>query len=263
MDNHVDFDGDKMKKQLFALFSLLCLTACAGTEPKIKGFTHETFIANDVALTGQVKEIKAGHKLRVYIDANATTKGIFFKRAALPYPVAAKLAEKDSYPYILYLNRPCYFVRDKACTPQVWENGRYMPEVIEEMRQALLRIQAKYHIPEFEFVGYDGGAAVALLLSTRIKNTPTKVYTVGGILNTEQYAILIDEQLLPESLNPATEGFSLSNIPQVHLVGGKDKQVPLSLTKDYVRRIPNPVSMKIKSYPSADHFNWQQFKIEY
>ena len=36
MDNHVDFDGDKMKKQLFALFSLLCLTACAGTEPKIK-----------------------------------------------------------------------------------------------------------------------------------------------------------------------------------------------------------------------------------
>ena len=262
MDNDFNFDGDKMKK-IFLLFTLLILTACAPSEPKIKGFTSQTFLANDIELSGQVKEIKPGQKLRVYIDGNARTTGFFKKRPTLDYPIAAELAQKDKYPYILYLNRPCYFIDNEKCSPEVWEAGRYLPEIVEEMRQALLRIQAKYRIPEFEFVGYDGGAAIALLLATRIKNTPIKVYTVGGILNTIQYAVLIDENLHPETLNPASEGFSLSNIPQVHFVGAKDKQVPLALTKDYVSRVPNPVSMQVKSYPSADHFNWVKFKIEY
>ena len=250
-------------KKIFVLFTLLILAACAPSEPKIKGFTSQTFLANDIQLSGQVKEIKAGEKLRVYIDGNATTSGIFKKRASLDHPVAAQLAQKDKYPYILYLNRPCYFFEDERCVPEVWESGRYLPEIVEEMRQALLRLQTKYRIPEFEFVGYDGGAAIALLLSTRMKNTPIKVYTVSGILDTAQHALLMDEELHPATLNPASEGFSLSNVPQVHLVGAKDKQFPLSLTKDYVKRVPNPVSMQVKSYPSADHFNWAKFKIEY
>ncbi len=262
MDNDFNADGDRMKK-IFILLTLLFLSACVSGEPKINGFTSQEFIAKDIKLTGQVKEIKAGHKLRVYIDGNATTKGIFKEKTSLGYPVAAQLAQKDKYPYILYLNRPCYFSKDARCTSLAWEEGKYLPEIIEEMRQALLRIQAKYHIPEFEFIGYDGGAAVALLLATRIKGTPVSVYTVSGILNTEQYALLMDEKLHRDTLNPASEGFSLSNIPQVHFVGGKDKQVPLALTKDYVKRVRNPVSMQIKSYPSADHFNWQQFKMEY
>ena len=262
MDGDSNFNGDKMKK-LFVLFTLLILAACAPSEPRIKGFSSETFLANDIQLSGQVKEIKHGEKLRVYIDGNARTTGFFKKRATLDYPVAAKLAQKDKYPYILYLNRPCYFIEDERCTPEAWESGRYLPEIIEEMRQALLQIKTKYRIPEFEFVGYDGGAAIALLLATRIKNMPIKVYTIAGILDTAQYALLTDEKLHPETLNPASEGFSLSNIPQVHLVGAKDKQIPLSLTKDYAKRVPNPVLMQIKSYPSADHFNWANFKIEY
>ena len=262
VDNDFDFNGDKMKK-LFILFALLILVACAPSEPKIKGFTSQTFLADKIELSGQVKEIKPGQKLRVYIDGDARTTGFFKKRPTLDYPVAAELAQKDKYPYILYLNRPCYFTENEACTPEAWESGRYLPEIVDEMRMVLLKIQAKYRIPEFEFVGYDGGAAIALLLATRIKNTPIKVYTVGGILNTTQYALLTDEILHPETLNPAAEGFSLSNIPQVHLVGAKDKQVPLFLTEDYVKRVPNPVSMQVKSYLSADHFNWVNFKIQY
>lgn len=263
MDNYFDFDGDKMKK-LFILFALLILAGCAPSEPRIKGFKSQTFFANKIQLSGQVKEIKPGQKLRVYIDGNARTTGLFKKRPTLDYPVAAELAQKDKYPYILYLNRPCYFMDNKLCTPEVWEAGRYLPEIVEEMTEALMRIQAKYRIPEFELVGYDGGAAIALLLSTRIKNTPVKVYTVAGILNTAHYALLADEDLHPDSLNPASEGFSLSNIPQVHFVGELDKQVPATLIKtDYVKRIPNPVLMQIKSYPSANHFNWAKFKIEY
>ena len=262
LDNYFNFDGNKMKKILFVLM-LVILSACAGQEPNIKGFSRQKFIAQNIELTGQVKEIKAGQKLRVYIDGNAKTTGLFKKKTALPNPVAAQLAQKDKYPYVLYLNRPCYFSDNSVCTPPAWEEGRYLPEIIEEMKVALLRLQQKYKIPEFELVGYDGGAAIALLLANRMKGIPVKVYTIAGILNTEQYALLMDEPLHSDTLNPAKEAFMLSYIPQVHLVGGKDKQVPMVLTKDYTKRVKKPISMQVKSYPSADHFNWAQFKIEY
>ena len=262
MDNNFNFNGAKMKKILF-LFICLFLVSCTSGEPKIKGFKKQSFIANEIELSGQVKEIKAGKKLRVYIDADAKTKGFFKQKTTLPYPVAAQLAQKDKYPYIIYLNRPCYFSNNPICTPQVWEDGRFLPEVVDEMKSALLRIQAKYQIPEFEFIGYDGGAAMALLLASRIKGIPIKVYTISGILNTTQYALLMDEVLHQDSLNPATETFSLAHIPQVHFVGGKDKQVPLALTKDFTKKISKPYSLQVKSYPSADHFNWAQFKMEY
>ena len=262
LDNYINFNGNKMKKILIILlFSVL--TACATSEPQIKGFTKQKFIAQNIELTGQVKEIKAGQKLRIYIDGNATTTGLFKKKTALKNPVAAQLAQKDKYPYILYLNRPCYFSNNAVCTPIAWKEGRYLPEIIEEMKAALLRLQQKYKISEFELVGYDGGAAIALLLATRIKGIPIKVYTIAGILNTEQYALLMDEVLHKDSLNPAKEAFMLSYIPQVHFVGGKDKQVPLFLTKDYTKKVSKPVSMQVKSYPSADHFNWAQFKMDF
>jgi hypothetical protein len=73
----------------------------------------------------------------------------------------------------------------------------------------------------------------------------------------------MDELLHADTLNPAEETFQLSYIPQVHFVGGKDKQVPLVLTNDYTKRISKPISLQVKSYPSADHFNWAQFKIEF
>ena len=262
MDDNINLNGSKMKKVFFILI-LAFLTACTTSEPKIKGFSKQKFLAQNIELTGQVKEIKAGKKLRVYIDGNATTDGIFKKKTALKNPVAAHLAQKDKYPYVLYLNRPCYFSDNSLCTPITWEEGRYLPEIIDEMKAALVRLQQKYKIPEFEFVGYDGGAAVALLLANRMKGTPVKVYTVAGILNTEQYALLMDEPLHTDTLNPAKETFQLSYIPQVHFVGGKDKQVPLVLTKDYTKRISKPVSLQVKSYPSADHFNWAQFKMEF
>ena len=261
VDNRRNVNGDKMKKFVFLIFTLL-IVGCASA-PAPKGFTKQEFPAKTLKLTGYVKKIKAGEKLRVYIDGNASTVGIFNKSTKLAHPVAAELAQKDPYPYILYLNRPCYF-DDKTpqCQPVVWEQGKYVPEVVDEIKSALDRLQNKYTLSELELVGYDGGAAIALLVATRIKSIPVSVYTFGGILDTKKYALLTDEELYSDSLKPVYESYLVARIPQVHFVGGKDKQTPLFLAKDFAKKIKQPVSLKIKSYPSADHFNWAMFKIE-
>ena len=70
---------------------LVILSACATKEPKIKGFSRQTFIAQNIELTGQVKDIKAGQKLRVYIDGNAQTAGFLKKQTHLRLHIWKKL----------------------------------------------------------------------------------------------------------------------------------------------------------------------------
>jgi len=253
-------------KKWIILFFALSLNGCVSTAPKIDGFQENSYSGDFLQLTGLEKNIQVGKKLRVYIDGNARTGGLFTQRAVLDYPVAAQLAKKDKSPSVLYLNRPCYFAQNKLCKTELWEEGRYEIGVIDEMLNVLLKIAEKYHISDFELVGYDGGAAVALLLATRLsghKINVTKVITIAGILDTDRYALLTDEKLAENSLNPADEVFALSKIPQLHFVGALDKQVPASLVKLFHKKLLKPISFEVRTYPSADHYNWSNFKMDY
>lgn len=253
-------------KKIYFLFALLLLSACASEAPSINGFERKTYRAHHLNLTGQEKNIRAGQKVRVYIDGNATTGGWFSKKTVLDNPVAAKLAQKDKSKSILYLDRPCYFSSDEICSPAIWEEGKYTPEVIDEVVYALSNFAEKHKIPEYELVGYDGGAAIALLVAPRLNSKKvqvSKVVTIAGILDTEQYALSRDEELHEASLNPAREGFSLSSIPQHHIVGALDKKTPSFYAEQFKKVVRNPVSFKVESYASADHDNWAKFKMKY
>ena len=140
-------------KKIYFLLGLLLLSACASKAPEIDGFKRQTYLGKDnFFLSGQEKNLKMGEKLRVYFDGNATTGGLFTKRAVLEHPVAAQLAQKDKAESILYLDRPCYFSDDDRCKPITWEEGKYAPEIVDQIVFALWNIAQKYHIPEFELM---------------------------------------------------------------------------------------------------------------
>ena len=254
-------------RKIFIVFVLLFLVGCVSNVPKMSGFTEKTYQGNDeFSLSGMEKNVKIGEKLRVYIDGDAKTGGLFAQKAVLEYPVAAELALKDTSPSILYLNRPCYFSDDEKCQPVVWKEGRYNPEIIDEMVFVLQNFVQKYHIPEIELVGYDGGAAVALLVASRLYNKKinvSKVITIAGILDTQHYASLTGEDLHSAALNPAREVYTLAKIPQLHIVGALDKKTPVSLVKVFKKKLGKATSFKVESYESADHYNWAKFKINY
>ncbi len=253
-------------KKIYFLFVLLLLSACASKAPDIDGFERKNYHADYLTLTGQEKNIKPGEKVRVYIDGNASTRGLFNKETVLENPVAAQLAQKDKTKSILYLDRPCYFSNDNMCKPAIWKEGKYLPEVIDEVVAALYNFADKHKIPEYELVGYDGGAAVALLVATRLNSKKvkvSKVITIAGILDTEQYARSNDESLHEACLNPAREGYSLSKIPQLHIVGALDKKTPAFYVQQFKNIMRNPVSFKVESYASANHDNWAKIKMKY
>ena len=255
-----------MKKICFLFALLLLVSACASKAPGLDGFERKTYRGHTLTLTGQEKNIRPGQKVRVYFDGNATTGGWFSKKTVLDNPVAAKLAQKDKSKSILYLDRPCYFSSDDMCSPVIWEEGKYTPEVIDEVVYALLNFADKHKIPEYELVGYDGGAAIALLVAPRLNSKKvqvSKVITIAGILDTEQYARSKDEELHEASLNPTRESYSLATIPQHHIVGALDKKTPSFYAEQFKKALRNPVSFKVESYASADHDNWAKFKMKY
>ena len=252
-----------MKKFLLCSAFALLLTACASTA-KMEGFTYQPVKTRNVTLATWRKDVKPFKKLRIYIDGNAHTTGLTTKRPQMYADVAMQLAQKDTFPSIAYLGRPCYFIEQDVCKPIVWEEGKYAPEVVDEMKDVIQSWQKKYNLKEIEFVGYDGGAAFALSLPTRLTNVKvTRVVTIAGILDTKTDAMYRDEDIMLDSVNPANELYLLSGIPQIHYVGGKDKVVPMVFTQNFVKKLPNPVSVQIKRVPNADHENWAQFKLDY
>ena len=256
-------NGGCMKNILLYLISAFLLTACSST-PKMDGFTYQPIRTKNITIATWRKNVKPFKKLRIYIDGNAYTTGFITKKPKMYNNVAMQLALKDNSDSIAYLGRPCYFIEQDVCKPVVWEEGKYAPEVIEEMKEVIQTWQKKYNLKEIEFVGYDGGAAIALSLATRMRNIKVnKVITIAGILDTKTDALYRDEDILTDSINPANETYLVSNIPQVHYVGGKDKIVPIIFTQNFVKKLPNPVSVQIKRLPNADHDNWAQFKLDY
>lgn len=248
-----------MKRFLSLMFILLC--SCAGM-PSSQQMRYQTITTDNLRLAIWVKNPHPDKKLRIYIEGDASSR-IFTKHGVVSNPVAFKLAEKDSYPNTVYLSRPCYYIDQEICQEIIWKEGRFMPEIVNEMKMVIERLRKRYRPTEIELIGYDGGGTMALLLATRIKNIPVKVVTIAGVLNTELYALYKDETLHPESLNPATELYMLSNIPQVHYIGGKDTEYPNSFSAEFIKKLPNPVSVQLKRIRGANHTNWSNFSIQF
>ncbi len=251
-------------KNVCIFFVLLLLVACSSV-PSMEGFVYQEVKIDGLKIATWRKGTKPFEKMRIYIDGNAQTVGIFKKKPKMYADVAKQLALKDKFPSVAYIGRPCYFIEQDICRPIAWEEGKYAPEFIDTIQKIIIAWQKKYKLSQVELVGYDGGAAIALSIASHLpaKNV-NKVITIGGILDTQTDAMYKDEDILPLSVNPVKDLYMLSRIPQIHYIGGKDKVAPEFMIKNFVEKIPNSKEIiQMKRLPNADHFNWAQFKLDY
>lgn len=244
-----------MKKILFAIGFCLILSACAHKPEEPDGFYYAPVKTDFFTLTAFEKNIKMGQPLRIYIEGNGN-----------PNPkqtLALTLAEKDPYPNVIYLARPCQFSDDEVCDNSIiWKEAQFNTEIVNEMKNAVLQLMRKYRAPNVEFVGYDGGATMALLLATRIPQT-TRVITVAGILDTHAYAQNNRGVSFKKSLNPADEKNQISIKPQIHYVGKKDKITPQKTAERFVARQQKPVSATVKAVHNVGHYDWEDVQFDY
>ena len=234
-------------------FCLLCfahgLIACSSPERRFareakdlgyqyeivqgRGFPHVVFTKKNF-----VKPLD----LHVYLDGDGTPWIANRWVAKDPTPrdtLVLQLMDLDPEP-ALYLGRPCYhgFSEESPCTPLLWTHERYSERVVVSLIAALEHILNRIAPCRIVLIGYSGGGTLAMLLAERLPQTRA-VVTIAANLAVEVWARFHDYTPLAGSLDPAAHPPLNPNIYQLHLAGGKDRNVPANLIKQVVDRQAN------------------------
>ena len=174
-------------------------------------------------------------------------------------PLGLKLALADPAPAVLYLARPCQYVRDDergACDPAYWTTYRFAPEVIAATDAAIDRFLADHPAPGVKrrlvLFGYSGGGDVAALVAGRRSDVAALV-TIAAPLDHAAWTRHHAVQSLSGSLNPA-DSAGWRGLAQVHLLGGRDTIVPPAVARPLIERLQaEGGAARILEMPAYDH----------
>lgn len=201
------------------------------------------------------KQITPGKPVRFYIEGNGNPNPDNF--------VALKMAQNDPSQNVIYLSRPCQFIDSRSCSnAAIYTTAQFHEEILGEMQELTAYLINKYKVPAVEFVGYDGGATIAMLLGTRVPQT-RRIITVAGILDLNSYTTHNELKPFNDSLNPADERNIIAAIPQIHYVGGKDEITTKRMAERFVARLQSPRSAVVKVVPSLGHDGWERVQFDY
>lgn len=220
-------------------------------------------------------------------------------------PLALLLAIHDSHPDVCYIARPCqytpitedthslngtpHFVSslsedthpnqevvtkdthlklrlwDNYCQPIYWSSHRYAPEVIQSTMDVLDALQKSYGDIPFKLIGFSGGAAVATIVASQRKDVLALV-TVAGDLNHEALNHFHRTSPLTGSLNPIKYASKLTKLPQHHLIGRKDRIIPVWLSQEFGKEVNKSSKHEWVSFEnewvSSDKNKWVSHEIE-
>lgn len=251
MDTKFNVDGDRMKKGFLLATCAMLISGCAGLPEIPNGFNAKTIETEHLSFyTLEKEDIQKGNPIRFYIEGDGNPNPSI--------PVALKLAEQDEHSNVVYLSRPCQYVENALCeNTTLYTSARFHRELINEMQELSLYFIKKYQAPSVEFIGYDGGGTMAMLLGSRIPIT-SQIITVAGILNTNT-----QNNLHEDTLNPFEQKDLTAHIPQVHYVGGKDIITTRRTAERFVGRLKNPRSAKVKVLPTLSHKGWENVSFQF
>ena len=198
--------------------------------------------------------------LIIYIEGDgrvARTRTQLSKDPTPRKPVGLELALADPSPAVLYIARPCQYLDEEqlsTCSPRYWSLSRYAEEVVAATNQVIERALETADRPGMPIglVGYSGGGAVAALIAAR-RDDISWLVTIAGNLDHNKWTEIHDLTPLYDSLNPPDYAAELQEIPQLHLVGEEDENIPPSVAESYAKAFANRANVEVEVVPDSDH----------
>jgi pimeloyl-ACP methyl ester carboxylesterase len=242
----------------FAFLSVL-LCACATPAQRVdeiaisQGFQRVIAQGREFSHVVYLKGAPApAQAVHIYLEGDGTPhrrKHIASHDPTPRNPLMLRLMALDSGPAI-YLGRPCYYGWSESvnCSAELWTVQRYSPRVIDSMLVALANLLSTDQ--PVVLLGHSGGGALAMLLAERLPNV-TAVITIAGNLDTDAWTELHDYSPLAGSINPITRSPLPSAIRQLHLAGGKDKNIPPEIIERAARRQPGAEFLLMEEHKHA------------
>lgn len=231
------------------VLSLIVLLAGCVVFKVPETFTYKQIKTPNFELVSWQKITQTSAPYRIYIEGDGNAFNAYGKPTTDPTPrgtLMRNLAFADTNPNVIYLSRPCQYIKTGICQQRYWTTARFSPEIINAEYDAVKEIANTNPVI---LIGYSGGAQVAgLLASAKTGLNIKKIITIAGNLDHLVWTQHHHLPALDESLNLADYQMEFAKIPQIHYVGAKDNIIPPILTKRFIN-----TSEKIILIPNATH----------
>lgn len=171
-----------------------------------------------------------------------------------------ELAFEDDSPNVVYLARPCQYIKRPICSKRHWTTARFAPEVINAEYAAVKQIADGNPVI---LIGFSGGAQVAgLIASAKQGLNVKKIITIAGNLDHLAWTQYHNLPPLNESMNLESYRKQFAQIPQIHYVGSDDKVMPPVLVRDFVGESCNLIEVRGATHNSGWEKIYSQIRNE-
>lgn len=198
-------------------------------------FVYKEILTRDFTLVSWQKITEPFGIYKIYIEGDGYAFNAHGRATQDPTPkgiLVRELAFGDNSPNVVYLARPCQYVKSPICSKRHWTTARFAPEVINAEYEAIKQIAGDNPVI---LIGFSGGAQVAgLIASAKPGLNVKKVITVAGNLDHLAWTQYHNLPPLNESMNLESYRKQFAQIPQIHYVGSDDKVVPPVLVREFV-----------------------------
>ena len=241
-----------MRAVLLSVF--LLLAGCVGAIDVPADFIFAPIDAGGykIATFQRISDNRA--PLRIYIEGDGYAFDGRGQPTANPTPRSRflrDLAASDSAPNVIYMARPCQYIKSDKCRQSDWTDGRFSERVVNAMSDAVVSVARGRPV---ELVGYSGGAMISGLV---IERNPTlnvqQWITIAGVLNHRNWTEYFGDMPLKDSLDLD----ALPDVKQRHFVAYGDKVVPNVLSRRWVA----PADLVV--VPNATHTMFPLMALDY
>jgi pimeloyl-ACP methyl ester carboxylesterase len=199
-----------------------------------------------------------GRSLHVYIEGDGQAWRTRTQPPSDPSPtdpMGLRLARGDSAANLLYLARPCQYVRGQAasgCDVRFWTSDRFGETAVTAMDAAITSFTERHGNRDIVLIGYSGGGAVAALIAVR-RDDVVALVTVAGTLDHRAWTEHHGANGLAGSSNPIEHAAALGQIRQIHFSGADDEIVPSKVAQSYMAALHDPQDARLIVLDGHDH----------
>ena len=238
-----------MKISVLKIFAILLLISGCSSISIPSEFVYKEIKTDTFNLASWQKITNPKAKYKVYIEGDGYAYNKYGRPTKDPTPrskMMQKIAFSDQNANVIYLARPCQYIKSPICSQRHWTTARFAPEVINAQYQAIKEIVGNNDVV---LIGFSGGAQVAGLISAAKQGLNVKkIITIAGNLDHQNWIEYHNISPLNESLNLIDYYDNFIKIPQIHYVGEDDDIIPPHLVQQFIKN-----NAPIIIVPNASH----------
>ena len=223
-------------KNLIEMFLLVLFLAGCSTITVPADFVYKEIETRDFTIATWQKVTNPAAPYKIYIEGDGYAFNAHVRATQNPTPrgtLVRELVFGDNSPNVIYLARPCQYVKSPICSKRHWTTARFAPEVINAEYEAIKNIVANNPVI---LIGFSGGAQVAGLAATAKPGLNVKkVITIAGNLDHLAWTQYHNLPPLNESMNLESYRKQFAKIPQIHYVGSNDEVMPPILVREFIK----------------------------